>query len=154
VPETEHAIETARLVASTLAVTALVDVAGDVRFYTLDGSAAGRIATPGLGLLAGPFGRYERSEIFYTFTSPLYPETVFRFDLATGTSSPFEPPAMTFDATCDRTERAFVASKDGTRVPVFITHRDGLRSDGAHPTMLYGFGGFWSFGAPPLPPRD
>jgi prolyl oligopeptidase len=142
VPETDHAIETARLVAGTLAVTALVDVAGDVRFYTLDGSAAGRIATPGLGSLAGPVGRYERPEIFYTFTSPLYPDTVFRFDLATGTSSAFEPPAMTFDATCYRTERVFVPSKDGTRVPVFITHRDGLTNDGAHPTMLYGFGGF------------
>jgi prolyl oligopeptidase len=142
VPEAEHAIETARLVAGTLAVTALVDVAGDVRFYTLDGSAAGRIATPSLGSLGGPFGRHDRPEIFYTFTSPLYPETVFRFDLATGNSSPFEPPSVTFDGTRYRTERVFVVSKDGTRVPVFITHHSGLGKDGSHPAMLYAFGGF------------
>ena len=141
-PETTNAIETAQLVGGTIAVTALVDVAGEVRFHNLDGSAAGRIATPGLGSIAGPFGRYDRPEIFYTFTSPLYPDTVFRFDLATGTSRPFEAPAVTFDPTRYRTERVFVVSKDGTRVPVFITHHKALRKDGANPTMLYGFGGF------------
>jgi prolyl oligopeptidase len=142
VPETANAIETARLVAGTIAVTTLVDVAGDVRFYNLDGTAAGRIATPGLGSVTGPVGRYGRPEIFYTFTSPLYPATVFRFGLATGRSSPFEPPPVTFDPTRYRTERVFIVSKDGTRVPVFITHRRELRKDGANPAMLYGFGGF------------
>jgi prolyl oligopeptidase len=83
-----------------------------------------------------------RRWIFYSFTSPLYPDTVFRVDPATGNSSPFEAPALTFDPTRDRTERVFVASRDGTRVPVFITHHKGLRKDGLHPTMLYGFGGF------------
>ena len=153
VPETEHAIETARLVAGTLAVTTLVDVAGDVRFCTLDGSALGRIATPGLGSLAGPFGRYDRPEVFYTFTSPLYPETVFSFDLASGTSSPFDPPTVTFDPTRYRTERVFVVSKDGTRVPVFITHHNGLSQDGSHPAMLYGFGGFGLCEAPRFRPE-
>lgn len=142
VPETDNAIETAQLVAGTVAVTALVDVAGDVRFHNLDGSAAGRIATPGLGSIVGPFGRFGRPEIFYTFTSPLYPETVFRFDLATGTNSPFAPTTMTFDPTRYRTERVFVVSKGGSRVPVFITHHNRLRTDGANPAMLYGFGGF------------
>jgi prolyl oligopeptidase len=132
VPETKNAIETAQLVGGTIAVTALVDVAGDVRFHNLDGTAAWRIATPGLGSIAGPFGRYGRPEIFYTFTSPLYPVTVFRFDLATGNSSPFEAPTVTFDPIRYRTERVFVVSKDGTRVPAFITHHKGLRKDGAN----------------------
>jgi prolyl oligopeptidase len=142
VPETTRAIETARLVDGTIAVTALVDVVGDVRFHNLDGTAAGRIATPGLGSITGPFGRYDRPEIFYSFTSPLYPDTVFRVDRATSNSSLFDAPALTFDPTRYRTECVFVASKDGTRVPVFITHHKGLKKDGLHPTMLYGFGGF------------
>jgi prolyl oligopeptidase len=152
VPETKNAIETAQLVSGIIAVTALVDVAGDVRFHNLDGSAAGRIATPGLGSIAGPFGRYGRPEIFYTFTSPLYPVTVFRYDFATGNSSPFEAPTVAFDPTGYRTERVFVLSKDGTRIPVFISHREGLKRDAANPAMLYGFGGFGLSEAPQFRP--
>jgi prolyl oligopeptidase len=83
-----------------------------------------------------------RPEIFYAFTSPLYPLTVFRFDLASGNSTPFEAPTLTFDPSLYMTERVFAPSKDGTRVPLFITHRKGLKKDGANPTMLSGFGGF------------
>jgi prolyl oligopeptidase len=142
VPETKNAIDSVHLVAGKLAVNALVDVASDVSFYDLDGSRAGRITTPGLGTVSGPFGRYARPEIFYTFTSPLYPVTVFRFDLATGKSTPFEAPALTFDPTLYTTERLFASSKDGTRVPLFVTHRRDLKKTGANPTMLYGYGGF------------
>jgi prolyl oligopeptidase len=142
VPETKNAIETAHLVAGKIAVTALADVVGEVRFHNLDGTPAGRMTTPGLGSVTGPFGRYARPEIFYTFTSPLSPLTVFRFDLASGSSSPFEAPTVTFDSPLYLTERAFVASKDGTRVPVFITHHKALKKDGANPAVLNGFGGF------------
>ena len=142
VPETKNAIEDARLVAGKLAVNVLADVASDVTFYNLDGSSAGRITTPGLGIVDGPFGRYARPEIFYTFTSPLYPSTVFRFDLATGASTPFQPPKLTFDPALYTTERVFAPSKDGTRVPLFITHKKELKKDGANPTMLSGYGGF------------
>jgi prolyl oligopeptidase len=142
VPETKNAIDTARLVAGKLAVNALADVASEVRLYNLDGSPAGRITTPGLGAVSGPFGRYDRPEIFYTFTSPLYPVTVFQFDLAPGKSTPFEAPKLTFDPTLYTTERMFASSKDGTRVPLFITHRKDLKKDGGNPAMLYGYGGF------------
>jgi prolyl oligopeptidase len=142
VAESRHSIESAKLIAGTLAVNALVDVASEVHFYNLDGSPAGQITTPGLGTVSGPVGRFSRPEIFYTFTSPLYPTTVFRFDLATGTSAPFEAPKLTFDPTGYTTERVFATSKDGTRVPMFITHRKDLKKDGSNPTMLYGYGGF------------
>jgi prolyl oligopeptidase len=142
VPETDNAIETAVLVAGHIAVNALIDVASEVRFYNLDGTPAGRIATPGPGSVTGPFGRFSRPEVFYTFTSPLSPTTVFRFDIASGNSVSFETPALTFDPSLYATERVLIASKDGTRVPVFITHRKGLTKDGANPTMLNGFGGF------------
>ena len=103
------------------------------RFYNLDGSPAGQITPPGLGTISGSVGRFDRPEIFYTFTSPLYPTTVFRFDLATGRSTPFEPPKLTFDPTLYTTERVFATSKDGTRVPMFITHRKDLKKDGIEP---------------------
>jgi prolyl oligopeptidase len=142
VPETKDPIESAHLIAGTVAVTRLVDVASDACFHDLEGRVIGRIATPGLGSVTGPFGRCGRPEIFYAFTSTLYPETVFRFDLATGESTPFDAPTLTFDPRGYRTERVRVVSKDGTRIPVFITHGKGLRQGGDHPTMLYGFGGF------------
>ena len=142
VPEGKNAIESATLIAGKLAVNALVDAASDVRFYNLDGTPAGQIATPGLGAVNGPTGRFGRPEVFYTFTSPLYPSTVFRYDMASGKSTPFEAPKLTFDPSLYTTERVFASSKDGTRVPMFITHRKDLKKDGANPAMLYGYGGF------------
>jgi len=142
VPQSKNAIESARLVAGKLAVNSIVDVASEVRFFNLDGTAAGKITPPGLGTITGPSGRFARQEVFYTFTSPLYPTTVFRFDPATEKSTPFEPPKLTFDPTMYTTERIFFNSKDGTRVPMFITHKKDLKKDGTNPTMLYGYGGF------------
>jgi prolyl oligopeptidase len=142
VPESKNSIESARMIAGRLAVNALVDVASEVRFYNLDGSPAGQITTPGLGSVSGPVGRFDRQEVFYTFTSPLYPATVFRFEPASGKSTPFEAPKLTFDPSLYTTERVFANSKDGTRVPLFITHRKDLKKDGSNPTMLYGYGGF------------
>src|SRR5207248_1216732 len=103
---------------------------------------AAMVKTPGLGTVTALVGRFDRPEIFYQFTSPLYPATVFRFDPSSGTSTPFEPPKLTFDPTQYETERVFFTSKDGTRVPMFVTHKKGLKQDGTNPTMLYGYGGF------------
>jgi Serine proteases of the peptidase family S9A len=142
VPESKNAIESAAMVAGKLFVNSLVDVASEVRIFGLDGSAAGQVKTPGLGTVSGPVGRFDRPEVFYSYTSPLYPTTVFQYDAAKGTSTPFEPPKSTFDAALYETERVFATSKDGTRVPVFITHKKNLPKDGLNPTMLYGYGGF------------
>src|SRR5581483_2047993 len=142
VPETKNAIDSAHMIAGRLAVNAMVDVASEVKFYALDGKPAGQITPPGLGTINGPSGRFDRQDVFYTFTSPLHPATVYRYDLATGKSTPFEPPKLTFDPTNFTTERVFATSKDGTRVPVFITHKKDLKKDGTNPTMLYGYGGF------------
>jgi prolyl oligopeptidase len=142
VPEGKQAIESAGLIAGRLAVSALADAASEVRFYQLDGSAPTTLKTPGLGGVSGPFGRFDRQEVFYSFTSPLYPSTVFRFDPKAGTSTPFEPPKLTFDPSQYTTTRVFFTSKDGARVPMFITSRKDLKKDGTNPTMLYAYGGF------------
>ena len=142
VPEGKNAIDTAALIGGRVAVNTMVDVASAVFFYNLDGTGARALKTPGLGAITGPVGRNDRSEAFYSFTSPLNPATVYRYDATTETSTPFEPPKLTFDPAQYETERVFFASKDGTRIPMFITHKKGLKKDGTNLTMVYGYGGF------------
>jgi len=142
VPEGKDSIEFSGLIAGQIAVSTLQDVASTLRFYRLDGAPSATAKTPGLGTITGLSGRFDRSEVFYTFTSPLYPATVFRFDVDAGSSTAFEAPRLTFDPAQYETERLFFASKDGTRVPMFVTHKKGLKKDGTNPTMLYGYGGF------------
>jgi prolyl oligopeptidase len=113
-----------------------------VRLHALDGKLEREVPMPGLGSASGLVGRYDRPELFYGFTSPLQPATVFLYDAKTNTSRPFVEPKLTFDPSKFRTERVFVRSKDGTRVPMFITHRSDLPRNGANPTMLYAYGGF------------
>jgi prolyl oligopeptidase len=142
VPASKNPIEGVSMVAGRIAVRYLEDVATAIRFYSLAGDAQGELTLPGLGTASGVSGRFDRPEMFYSFTSPLYPSTVFRYDVATRRSTPWEAPKLTFDPTQYETKRVFYPSKDGTRVPMFITHRKGIALDGNNPTMLYAYGGF------------
>jgi prolyl oligopeptidase len=142
VPEGKSTIESADLVGGRLVVVTLEDVAGAIRFYRLSGTPQETVPLPGLGSVGGVGGRYDRPELFYTFTSPLDPATVYRYDAQQKRSIAFEPPKLTFDPSRYTTERVFYPSKDGTKVPMFITHRRGMALDGSNPTMLYAYGGF------------
>jgi prolyl oligopeptidase len=142
VPESKNAIESAGLVAGKLAVRSLVDVVSEVKFYDVDGTHPTAMTPPGLGTINGLSGRFDRQDVFYSFTSPLQPTTVYHLDRPSGASAPFEAPKLTFDPSPYATERVFFSSKDGTRVPMFITRRKDLKRDGTNPTMLYGYGGF------------
>jgi prolyl oligopeptidase len=141
-PAGPNAIDFAALIAGKLVVSRLEDVASVMRLYQLDGTAAGTISLPGLGSVTGLAGRFDRPELFYSFTSPLFPSTVFAFDTASGKSTQFESRKLAFDPAPYTTERVFFNSKDGTRVPMFITHKKDLKKDSANPTMLYAYGGF------------
>lgn len=142
IPEGAHTIETVQLTKTHLVVTRLVDVRGELSLYTLEGKAAGKVTLPGIGTVAGVSASRDFSGFYYAFTSPLYPTTVFRYDIATRSSAPFDQPKLEFDPSRYETTQRFATSKDGTRVPYFITHRKGLPLDGANPTMLYAYGGF------------
>jgi len=142
IPEGSAPIEGASLVAGRIGVLTLQDVASVVRLYTLDGKLEREVPLPGLGSASGIVGRLDRPELFFSFTSPLYPATAFLYDAQTNKSQPFNPPKLTFDPAKFETERVFYTSKDGTRVPMFITHRRSLAKDGNNPTMLYAYGGF------------
>jgi protease II len=123
-------------------VLSLQDVASVVRLYSLAGKLEREVAMPGLGSASGLVGRFDRPELFYAFTSPLYPTTAFLYDARANTSRPFNPPKLTFDPARFETERVFYRGKDSTRVPMFITHRRDLVKGGQNPTMLYAYGGF------------
>ncbi|HEX3235945.1 MAG TPA: prolyl oligopeptidase family serine peptidase [Gemmatimonadales bacterium] len=138
----EMPIESASLVAGKLAVLSLRDVAAVVRLYSLQGSLERDVPMPGLGSASGLVGRFDRPELFYSYTAPLAPSTAFLYNAKTGTSRPFEPPPLTFDPGRFETERVFYTSNDGTRVPMFVTHRRDLVKNGENPTMLSAYGGF------------
>src|SRR5205823_5593328 len=86
--------------------------------------------------------RQDDDEVFYSFTSFLYPPTIFRYDLKSKTSATFRAPKVDFNPASYETTQVFYTSKDGTRVPMFITAKKGLTLDGSHPTILYAYGGF------------
>jgi prolyl oligopeptidase len=102
----------------------------------------GELALPGMGSVDEMNGKQGDGELFYSFTSFLYPTTIFRYDLKSRRNETFKAPMVQFDATRFETRQVFFTSKDGTRVPMFITARKGLVLDGNNPTLLYAYGGF------------
>jgi prolyl oligopeptidase len=110
--------------------------------FDLDGSPLGDIALPGAGTIGMISGRADSPTVWYSFTSPLVPSTVYAFEPAAHTSASFEAPAPPIDAGLYETRSLFATSKDGTRVPLFVTLKKGLPLDGNNPAMLYGYGGF------------
>ena len=152
IPEGDTPIEGASLVAGRIGVLSLQDVASVVRLYSLDGTLERDVPMPGLGSASGLVGRFDRPELFYSFTSPLSPATTFVYDASTNTSRPINAPKLTFDPTRFETERVFYTSKDGTRVPMFITRRRDLAKDGKNPAMLYAYGGFAASSTPGFRP--
>ena len=140
--ERPQAIESAIVASDRIVAEYLVDVQSRLEMFKLDGTAAGTIALPGTGSIGGLSGRDDSSTLFYTFTSPLYPATVFAYDIKAGRSTPFEPPTLPVDVAQYETKQLFATSKDGTRVPFFMTARKNTPRDGTRPTMVYGYGGF------------
>jgi prolyl oligopeptidase len=142
VPEQPQALETVAFIGGTVVAQYLVDVQSRLRLFGLDGSEQGDIALPGIGTVGALSGREDTPGVWYTFTSPLAPSTVYRYDPATKKSTPFEPPPLPIDLKGFETKAMFATSKDGTKVPYFLTAKKGLARDGNNPTMIYGYGGF------------
>jgi prolyl oligopeptidase len=113
-----------------------------LRVHAKDGSFEREVTLPTLGTIGGVSARRKSGEVFYAFTSFTYPTTVFRLDPATGASTVFRQPTVKFTPADYDVEQVFYASKDGTKVPMFLVHRKGLARDGQAPTILYGYGGF------------
>jgi prolyl oligopeptidase len=142
IPEAKQAIESVSLIGGRLVAHYLVDVQSRVALFGLDGSTQGDLPLPGTGTVAGIAGRQDAPEIFYAFSSPLSPTTVFAYDPQAKQQAPFEAAKPPVDVGQYETKELFATSKDGTRVPFFLTWRKGLALDGSHPAMIYGYGGF------------
>src|SRR6266550_3183363 len=102
----------------------------------------GELSLPGIGTVGEIHGRQGDYEMFYSFTSFLNPTTVYRYDLKSRRESVFRQPKVAFDPSVYETKQVFYTSKDGTRVPMFITAKKGIQLDGSNPTLLYAYGGF------------
>ena len=142
IPEGSMPIENASLVAGRVGVLTLQDVASVLKLYSLEGKISREVQLPGLGSASGLIGRFDRPEILYAYSSALQPETAYVYNSKIGTSQAFGAPKLTFDPGRFATERLFYRSKDGTRVPIFVTCRKGLIKNGKNPTLLYAYGGF------------
>ena len=142
IPQSRDTLEGVHAVGGQFVATYLKDAHSAVRLFDLAGKPLREVELPGLGTAGGFGGKRGDAETFYSFTSFTVPGAIYRFDLRTGTSALFRAPKVAFDPTAFETEQIFYTSKDGTRVPMFITHRKGLALDGRNPTVLYGYGGF------------
>ena len=118
------------------------DAVSMVLQYGMDGQLEHTIDLPGLGTASGFSGRLEERELYYTFTSYIYPSTIFKYDIGTAKSEVYKLSGVQFDASVYISEQAFYTSKDGTKVPMIITRHKELVLNGQNPTVLYGYGGF------------
>ena len=142
IPQGPDVLDGIQIVHDTFVANYMHDASSRLRLFGLDGRFVKELGLPTLGSIGGISGERKDDEMFYAFTSFLYPTTIFRYDFKTGGTSVFKAPTIDFDPSGYETQQVFYASKDGTRVPMFITHKKGLRLDGSNPTYLYGYGGF------------
>jgi len=142
VPQAPDVIEGSQIVHNTFVIRYLHDAYSQLRLLALDGKPAGNVPLPTLGSIVQVTGEPNDTEMFYAFTSFLYPTTIFRHDFTTGTSTVFKAPEIAFEPSKYETVQVFYHGKDGTRVPLFLTYKKGLKQDGSNPTYLYGYGGF------------
>ena len=142
IPQGEDVLEGVRIIHNMFVANYMHDAHSRLRLFALDGRPLKDIDLPTLGAVASISGERKDDEMFFAFTSFLYPTTIFRYDFTSGATSVFKAPALDFDPSGYETKQVFYTSKDGTRVPMFITHKKGIKLDGTNPTYLYGYGGF------------
>jgi len=142
-PEKPEPLQSVGTAGGKLFASYLKDVTTRAYVYDLTGKLENEIKLPGLGTASGFGGRHDDKFIFYTFQSFSVPPSIYRYDIATRRSTLFRMPEIPdFKSTDYETKQVFYTSKDGTRVPMFLVHKKGLKLDGNNPTLLYGYGGF------------
>ncbi len=142
IPEKEEVLESAVILGGKLITEYMKDATSKAYILTLDGELISELELPGLGSFGGLSGWTDDNIAFYTFTSFTYPATVFKFNIRENKSEIFFDSEIDFDASEYETKQVFYTSKDGTKIPMFIVHKKGIKLDGNNPTLLYGYGGF------------
>jgi prolyl oligopeptidase len=142
VPEAAETLQGVTFVNQMFVADYLKDAHTQVKIFTTSGKLVREVEFPGLGTASGFGGKGTDKETFYSFTSFTIPTTIYRYDMVAGKSTVFRQPKVDFDPNVYETKQVFFTSKDGTKIPMFITHKKGLKLDGKNPTYLYGYGGF------------
>ena len=142
VPQNEATLTSANVVGDRLVCDYLKDARSLIRLHRLDGTFEKEVSLPGIGSVAGFGGKRAETETFYSFTSFTVPGRIYRYDFRSGLSTLWRQPKVAFDPDAFETRQVWVTSKDGTKLPLFLTHKKGLKPDGKTPVLLYAYGGF------------
>ena len=142
IPESKEPLKGIGLINNQFITNYLKDARSQIKIFNLDGSFVREVTLPGIGSAGGFDGKREDTETFYTFTSFTTPPTIYRYNALAGESTIFRQPQVDFNPEDYQTQQVFYPSKDGTKIPMFITHKKGLKLDDNNPTYLYGYGGF------------
>ncbi|RCJ23394.1 prolyl endopeptidase [Nostoc sp. ATCC 43529] len=142
IPQSAETLESVGILNNQLVADYLKDAHTQIKIFDLKGEFIREVELPGLGSAGGFGGKRYDTETFYNFTSFTIPGTIYRYDMVTGKSEVFRAPNVDFNPDDYETKQVFYQSKDGTRVPMFITHKKGIKLDGNNPTYLYAYGGF------------
>jgi len=141
-PATKDLLKSVSSVGGQLICSYLQDAKSAVKAIDMDGKLIREIKLPDIGTAGGFQGKTEDKQTFYSFSTFTDPGSIYRYDIATGESKVWRKPKVGFDSAAYESEQIFYPSKDGTKVPLFIVHKKGLKLDGTNPTLLYGYGGF------------
>jgi prolyl oligopeptidase len=142
IPEQPDTLQGVDVVAGRFLARYLKDAHSLVRVFDLSGKYLHDVEFPGLGTAAGFEGKGSDKETFYSFASVTEPASIYRYDVASGASSVWRRPKLSFNPKDYETTQVFYPSKDGTKIPMFLSYKKGLKRDGSNPALLYGYGGF------------
>ena len=141
-PEKPEPLTSVSSVGGKLFANYLKDVTSRIYSYDFEGKLLSEVKLPSLGNAGGFWGEKTDQFTFYSFSTFNYPSTIFKYDIATGTSTVFQKPILAFNPSDYTVEQVFYPSKDKTMIPMFIVYKNGLNKNGKNPTILYGYGGF------------
>ena len=142
IPESENTLRSVNLVGGRLYASYIVDAQTKIKVYSQEGKYLYDVNLPGIGSASNVAGKKDAKKAYYTFSSFTHPTTVYEYDIENNTSTVWKEPKVSFDPDEYVTKQVRYKSKDGTEIPMFITHKKDLQPNGALPTLLYGYGGF------------
>jgi len=141
IPETAHVLSPSTG-AGFFFAEYMIDAVSKVKQYDYEGKLVRDIELPGVGSIRGLGGKIDQKDLYYTFTNYITPGTIYKYKPEAGNSEVYRKSAIDFNSDEYESNQIFYTSKDGTKVPMIITHKKGLELDGNNPTILYGYGGF------------
>ena len=141
IPETENVLD-AGTGGGRIFANYLKDATSMVMQYDMAGNLERIVTLPGIGTVSGFNAKKNEKQLYYTFTSYIYPPTIFRYIISSGQSVEYKKAGVEFDPSGFESKQVFYTSKDGTKIPMIITHKKGIELNGKNPTLLYGYGGF------------